>query len=354
MKEWQIQGSIPDMKKVTEWAMRDPQRAAEIVVELSADYSGQQALRAVGTTWAQTDPEGGLSFAARLDPAARATLGGELIRRWAAKNPSAAAAYAASQTDLTYRAALGGGLVQTWALTDPTSALTWSQENLRGSARSEAVASVIGTVAQTDLTTASKIVADMEPGGIQNRACASIFEAWFNKGPGERNAAFEWLTSLPDQEARQMALSRVPWNSTFRDPDSLRDFLSGPYGEMAPDYVVQQAASMKAAQDPEEAMKWVSTLPGTRAATARMGVLANWVGQNPEQAQAYVLGMPASSERQQAVRMVSMNIASQSAQRAADWYRTLPAADRQAATQAFQQIGLDGFQRKALDDALKE
>src|SRR3954454_24020498 len=106
----------------------------------------------------------------------------------------------------------------------------------------------------------------MERAGGQNRGRACLFEAWFNKGPGERNAAFEWLTSLPDQEARQMALSRVPWNSTFRDPDSLRDFLSGPYGEMAPDYVVQQAASMKAAQDPEEAMKWVSTLPGTRAA----------------------------------------------------------------------------------------
>jgi hypothetical protein len=354
MKEWHIRASVPDMKKVTEWAARDPLHAAKAVVEFGGDYSTQQVLRAIGTVWAQTDPEGGLRYAANVDPAARAILGNELVRKWAERDPAAAAAFAASQNDMAYRSALGRGLVSTWAVTDPTKALAWSRNHLRGEARTEAVAAVIQTYAESDLTAASQLVADMEPGGMQNRACASIFEAWFNKGPSERNAAFEWLSSLPNQEAQQMALSRVQWNRAFNDPDSLSTFLSGPYAELAPDYVVTQFAGFRAANDPEGAMKWASSLPAARGSAARLGVLGNWMAQRPEQAQAYVLAMPSGSERQDAVRTVSLNIGSQSTERAVEWYRNLPAADQAIAMQAFQQLGWKDHQYKALEKTLKE
>jgi hypothetical protein len=354
MKEWQIRGSIPDMKKVTEWATRDPQHAAKVVLDFGGDNAGQQALRAVGTAWAQSDPEGGLRFAANLDPAARATLGNELVQKWAERDPAGAAAFAASQDDMAYRAALGQGLVRTWAVSDPAKALAWSQEHLRGEARTEAVASVIRTYAETNLTAASQMVADMEPGGMQNRACASIFEAWFNKGPSEHNAAFEWLTSLPNQEAQQMALQRVQWNRVASDPAFMSNFLSGPHGALAPDYVVSQVAARQAMIDPAAAMKWASTLPGNRGSTARMGALSGWLAHNPEQAQAYALALPASSERQEAVRTISLNVASQSIERAAEWFHTLTAEDQQVATQAFQQIGFDDRQRRALEEAIKE
>jgi hypothetical protein len=354
MKDWQIRNFLPDMKKLTEWAAHDPQHAAEIVLQLGSDYAGQQALREVGRAWGQVDPEGGLRFAARLDPAARSAIGSELMRQWAQKSPTAAAAFAAAQGDMAYRATLGQGLVSTWALTDPTNALAWSQQHLRGSARAVAVADVISVLAERNLTTASQIVADMEPGGMQNRACASIFQAWFNKGANERNAAFDWLASLPDEDARRMALERVQWNGAFRDPDTLREFLVGPHGAMAPDYVVAQVASTHAMKDPDAAMRWAATLPPSRGPTARMEVLASWLSQRPEQAQAYVRAMPAGSERQEAVQHISVNFVQQSPERAAEWYRTLPTADQQIARQAFQQIGLSVDQRKALEDALKE
>jgi hypothetical protein len=350
MKEWRIRGSVPDMKKVTEWAARDPQHAAKVVVELGNDYSTQQMLRAIGVAWAQTNPEAGLRYAANVDPSARAFLGNELVRKWAERDPNAAAAFAASQDDMSYRAVLGPGLVSAWAATDPTKALAWSRDHLRGEARTEAVATVIRAYAETDLTAASQLVADMEPGGMQNRACASIFDAWFNKGPSERNAAFEWLTSLPNQEAQQMALSQVQWNRAFDDPDSLSTFLSGPYAELAPDYVVTQFAGFRATNDPEGAMKWASSLPAARGSAARLGVLGNWMAQRPEQAQAFVLAMPSGSERQDAVRTISLNIANQSTERAVEWYRNLPAADQPIAMQAFQQLGWKAHQYKALEE----
>ena len=150
-----------------------------------------------------------------------------------------------------------------------------------------------------------------------------------------------------------MAVQRVQWNGAFREPEAMRDFLAGPHGSLAPDYVVVQAAGAQAATDPEAAMRWASTLPANRAPTARMGVLGTWINRSPEQAQAYVLGLPPGTERQEAIRTVSINIAQQSMERTAEWYHALPAGDRQVAQQAFQQIGFGGEQRRLLEEALK-
>ena len=75
----------------------------------------------------------------------------------------------------------------------------------------------------------------------QNRACASIFETWFAKGAGERDAAFDWLASLPDPAARTAALERVQWNWMWREPEAVRDFIAGPHGDLASQSMINQA-----------------------------------------------------------------------------------------------------------------
>jgi hypothetical protein len=43
----------------------------------------------------------------------------------------------------------------------------------------------------------------------QNRACASIFETWFNKGKDQRMQRSKWLAGIPDATAREAAFERV-------------------------------------------------------------------------------------------------------------------------------------------------
>src|SRR4030095_13435454 len=38
LKEWSVQNYLPDMKKVAEWAGKDPQHAAEVVLSLGENY----------------------------------------------------------------------------------------------------------------------------------------------------------------------------------------------------------------------------------------------------------------------------------------------------------------------------
>jgi hypothetical protein len=354
MKEWNIRNYIPDMKMVGEWAARDPQHAAEAVMKLGSDYAALEALKQVGKAWAQTDPEAGLRFAASLDATSRAALATEVMRAWAEKNVASAAAFAAGQPDMSFRSALAQGLVSAWGKTDPAAALAWSQENLRGAARTEAIAGLVKAAAEKSLTSASQLVADMEPGPAQNRACASIFETWFNKGKGERDAAFEWLASLPDAEARRAALERVQWNWMWNDPIGVRDFLNGPYGNLASPSMIQQVARNQAARNPEAAMEWASNLPADRAADARNAVLENWLSVRPEGAAAYARKLPAGPERDHAIRTVSQNLIFQSPEQAADWFRTLPAAEQKTAREVFDHTGLSDDQRRQLEQALKK
>jgi hypothetical protein len=354
MKEWNIRNYIPDMKGVSEWAARDPRHAAEVVANLGSEYAAREAMKFVGKTWAQSDPEGGLRYALTLDGSSRAPLASEIIGAWAQRDLSAAAKFATDQQDPALRAAVAQGLVNAWAKTDPAGALAWSQENLRGIARTEAIGGLIKTAAEKDIEAAGELVAGMEPGAAQNRACASIFETWFNKGKDQRDAALAWLSQLPDPQARNAALEKVQWNWSWNDPNGVRDFISGPYGHLASQSLIYQVARNQAAKNPEAAMEWASGLPSDKVADARRAVLDNWLQIRPEGASAYVLKMPAGKDREAAILSISQNFlfAPTGLDQAVDWFRKLPASDHEMALQAIQLTQIDPERKRKVVEAL--
>ena len=353
MADWGIRNYSPDMKGVAAWAARDPQRAVETVLKNNSGYATQTALREIGRVWGQSDPAGGLRFAATLDSQQRALLGAEVMRNWAGTDLKAAAAFAAGQPN-QFRNALAPGLVETWGKSDPAAALAWSQENLQGAARTEAIAGVIKSAAQKNLTTASQLVSDMEPGAAQKRACASIFETWFAKGKGERDAAFDWLASLPDPAARTAALERVQWNWVWNDPAGAREFISGPHGDLASQQMINQIARNQVAKNPEAAMAWASGLGENRVAESRSAVLQSWLQIRPEGAAAYARNLPAGPERESAVRTVTQTLVWQSPEQAGAWIASLSAAEQKTARETLDQARLPDDKRRQIEDAAKK
>jgi hypothetical protein len=340
------------MESIGLWAERDPRHAAEVVLKSGAGYAAQEALKAVGKAWGKSDPAGGLQFAASLEAQSRARLGSEIVRTWTGTDQKAAAAFIAEQ-DMSFRAALAPGLVEAWGKTDPSAALAWSEENLKGTARTEAIAGVIKTVSKDSLKTASQLVADMAPGAAQNSACASIFETWFGRGAGERAAAFDWLESLPDPAARSAALEKVQWDWMWRDPEGVRDFISGPHGGLASQNMINQVARNQVAKNPEAAMEWASGLSEARSSEARRSVLESWLQIRPEGATAYVSKLPSGPERENAVRTVSQNLMWQAPEQLGTWFRSLPAADQAVVRQSLDQNRLPADRQKLIEQALK-
>jgi hypothetical protein len=352
MKEWNIRNYLPDLKGVAEWAARDPGRAAQVVAQMGGEYAYLEALQVVGASWAKSDPKAGLQFAASLSPGQHAMLAKGIMSAWAERDIAGAVAAATAERDPLARAALAPGLVAAWGKTDPAAALAWSQEQMRGVARTEAIAGLIKAAAEKDLKTASELVADMKPGAAQNGACVSIFETWFNKGEGERTAAFDWLASLPDSAAQRAALEKVQWNWAWKEPDAVKEFISGPYGTLASQSMVHQVARNQTSKNPEAAMKWASQLPQDRANGAQQAVLDYWLQVRPEGAVEYARTLPAGAQREQAINTVTQTLIYQDPIQAAVWYRKLAGREQQNMREMIQRSGMPETTRKRLEAAL--
>ena len=354
LKDWHIQNYLPDMKKVAEWAAKDPQHAAETILSLGGNYAATEALKQVGKAWAQRDPASGLRYAAGLSAAQRGALGSEIMTNWAARDLKAAVEFASKEADPTLRAAISRGLVSAWGKTDPAAALTWSEENLRGVDRTEAIGGLIKAAAEKDLAKAAELASSMEPGTAQNKACASIFETWFKKGPDQRDAAFTWLAALPDSEAKRVALERVQWDWMWKDPDGVKEFISGPHGSLASSNLINQVARNQAARNPEAAMEWARSLPAQQAIDARRAVFDSWLNIRPENAADYARKLPSGPERDTAIQSVSQTLVYQSPKEAVAWYRKLPTEDQKTVRELFDRVGLPSDRRQQLNDALKD
>jgi hypothetical protein len=173
----------------------------------------------------------------------------------------------------------------------------------------------------------------MEPGGVQNQACAAVFEAWFDKGGGERNAAFDWLASLPDPATRAAALGKVGYSWIYQEPDAVREFIAGPHGNLASQQMINTYAQNQAAKNPEAAMAWASGLSADRAFEARRSVLQAWLWSRPEAAAEYARSLPAGAERESAIFAVTQALARQTPAKAGDWVRSLPADEQKLASE---------------------
>ncbi len=353
MKDWNIRHYSPDMKKVGDWAARDPRQAAEMISDLGSGYAAQEALKFVGQAWGKSDPQGALSYAAGLHGQARSALASEVMSTWAERDLGKAIAFASAQEDPAFRGALGPGLLGAWAKSDPSAALEWSEQSLQGAARADAIKELINVVAKNDLTSAAELVSGMQPGPAQNAATASIFAAWFEKGEDQRNAAFTWLNGVTDPDARRSAMERIQWNWIWKEPDAAREFLAGPQAALATDSFVMQVARSQTAKNPEAAMKWTESLASEQAATARSAVLSNWLQIRPEGATNYARSLPAGPEREKAIQTVSQTLLWQSPAQAAAWLRSLPPAEQTVVRGIFDRAGMPADQRAQLETAIK-
>jgi hypothetical protein len=352
MHEWDISNYGPKMKGVAAWAARDPRHAAEVAAQYSRGYAAKGILGQIGKAWAESDPEGGMQFAATLPVASRAKLGAAIVGGWAEKNLDAAVSFTTAQTDVAFRTALAISLVEPWAKKDPSSALAWTQQNLRGEGRAEAVGDIVRTAAEKDITAAGELVIGMAPGDTQNSAAASLIEVWFNKGKDQRDAAIEWLANLPDKEAGRAAFDQVGSDWVANDPAGARTFVTGPHGDIASDYMIHRVARSEAAKNPEAAMEWTGKLPAGRANAARDAVLQSWLRVRPEAAANYVRNLAASPERERAVNTVTRNLGWQAPEQAAAWILSLSEAQQKTAMQALENVSDD--QRRRVESAMKK
>lgn len=139
------------------------------------------------------------------------------------------------------------------------------------------------------------------------------------------------------------------WN----DPKGVREFISGPHGELASQSMINRVASNDASKNPEAALEWTAKLPKDRIADARVNVISTWLQLRPEAAAAYIGQLPAGPERERSIHTaVSHLTANGSPEQAGRWLATLPEADQKSALA--QLSGYSADKRQKIEDAMKK
>ena len=259
---------IPNMKSVADWTSRNPRTAAEKVATMNADYAGLEAMEEVGKAWGKSDPENAMAYAASLRDPMGYQLAESAMAAWTENDPDTAAEFAAAQTDPILRARLGQGLAAGLAKTDPATALDWAEENLKSAARANAIGSIVKTVAQTDIQAAADLVSNMTPGGAMNQAVEQLMRVWTRKDLAQNTALFTWLDGIDDRDTRDRAIQSVGWRLESYGKNGLIDFVSGDFGHLASESMLNRAAEQRTRQDPESAIAWAKGLPEDRSAKA--------------------------------------------------------------------------------------
>lgn len=234
---------------------RDPQRAIDLALEL-APGERRSALQAIlMRAAAQSDVEVA-AIADRLvaleDPSLQPYVGAMLLPQWAARspesamrwlvanaetaspnlfqsvgqtlaarNPTAAIAYA-EQIPTTAREAWISGLAQGYAQQDPRGALEWFGQFRGESWYRRTAASLAMTLAQHDGAAAAQLIDEADPAGTgpqSQQTLQVVANNWANRDP---SAAAQWAIARPAQPQRAQVVEAVVSVWAARDPGAAR------------------------------------------------------------------------------------------------------------------------------------
>jgi hypothetical protein len=182
-----------------------------------------------------------------------------LLRRWASKDPEAAARWAASLTHEPDRTSAFDQIILAWSAKDPDAALAWLKSLPEDPARNEAWSTLTYEVSRDDAPKAFEMALPLihTPEGL--RCLEHAVANWALVDP---LTALVRVRDLSDPSVRNSALASLATSWAETDPAAAGTLVSeamepGPAQERAVAAIIQRWAQ----QDPEAATSWVSSFP---------------------------------------------------------------------------------------------
>lgn len=206
---------------------RDPAAAFQYVEERTA-ANPNATTRVFFATWFAIDPANAApkfheEIARRYPGDAvkkAAPLVAETIHNWAAKDPRAAAEFAA-RFPASALATLFGDISAEWCRADGAAATQWATELPQGAARDEALRQFTYTWAKHDTSESTAWLEQLPPDSGRWAATEGLVFSVIDTDP---DAALGWVRSIPDENKRLNILRRA-WRSWSRDSaESARDW----------------------------------------------------------------------------------------------------------------------------------
>ena len=341
LSTWRIDSYTPSMRKVTEWAAKDPVADAAVIAKIHSDHVREDAMNKLGEAWAKLDPGAALEHAhTALSGGARRELVASVMQHWSKEDLDGAITYASTQEDPMILAAMSGPLAAAWAKTDPEAALAWSEESLTSAARANAIGAIIASVSKEDLANGRSLVTELAPGNAKRQAAKSLLETWITQDPPDGNAIGTWLAGLNDSQAQTSAIQEVQWDWTRKHPESAKAFIASEHGHLATSSMVNRIAANEVRADPHAALEWAATLDGEQRTRAQSSIAREWYETNPTAAIKWVTRETTGDLQTQAIESISKHVVFQSKDRLRAWIDGLNGPSRKIAREAMNSLRL--------------
>ena len=282
-----------------------------------------------------------------------------LLRRMAEEQPVAALDYASEMPLSSFRRITLQDALASWLERDLEPALEWTLAHPNAVLRSNGLRTAIGQLSESDPQRALELAGHLGPdqaeyamGSIFDRwasidpeaasrrlarmptgrgrlsAVSSVAMSWAREDPQE---ALEWAQGLENSSEARRAVENVVREYGYQDPEAAFRLASGV--EAVPDYTLESIAGRWAAQNPDEAIPYIQSLPRNRRTRLALNSAIQEVAyERPMEAMQLVSHLEPGPARNNALRAIASELASDDAEAAAAWVMQLPNEEERAAS----------------------
>jgi hypothetical protein len=261
-----------------------------------------------------------------LSPTLQMSLLGKALIKWSQLDPVAAAKF------LDASPIRGGGLMgarisiaENWSTTDPQGALAWAEQQGDGrDARLARSAAITGWWHTDPRAAEAYVISHLD--GLGPETIMSMTRQLFNQDP---QRAKEWVTEMPDGDARRSATSFIAVNLTRTDPKGATEWAAS-----LPDDIRERALNGTINEwfrkDPDAAAQWVDGLVGKPRDEAISAYSLSLSSKSPEAALGWATGIADAKTREMSVERIVGRWLSRSPSDATTWIQSssLSAAEK--------------------------
>lgn len=241
-----------------------------VLSQFAAQWSGNDLPHAL--SWVQALPDGAAKSRALV----------QVSYRWAAKDPLAAANYAAERNDAALISAVAG----TWAERDPKSATTWAFRLPPGERQMTALTTALAVWAQLTPKTAAAYADTLPAGELSDQARITVASNWAYTDPG--NAA-KWAEQFAEGPAREKAFEQLANSWGLSNADETSRWLQRLPSTNSRNQAVSAFCEVIGATSPDVAFEWAETISVESLRHQRMEQAAIfWLQSDPTAARQFI------------------------------------------------------------------
>ena len=240
-----------------------------------------------------------------------------LLRRWAAADPAAAAAWATSFADPAVQLESLQQVALVWSQSNLPLAIQWAQQLPDGSRQSVCLA-LAYEAARTDPPTALTLAMDLPANAARANLVAHATAQWATGNPA---AAAAWAVQITDPALREQVVSAIATEWGGHDPGAAANLALNSLGAgQAQNDAVVGIVQRWAQTDPAGAAQWTTTFPtGDLQLAALENTVKPWALRDSPTAGAWLNTLAAGPVRDAAVADYATALAPASPALATEW-----------------------------------